>query len=297
MSMLLELAERAKGLGKRVAVAAAHDEDALEAVVSAADDGVCGALLTGDEVRIRAMLAALGTAPDRFEIVDCADDESCAKAAVQAALENCADMLMKGRLSTAALMREVVHSELLTGRLLSHVMLYELPGFPRLLADTDGGLNPAPDLEKKQAILENAARFLLSIGYERIVAACLSGSETVSQKIPSSTDARALAAMDWSHLSMTVFGPVGLDLAVSPEACAHKGYDAPGAGRADILLMPSLEAGNFLGKALTYFAGARSAGLIVGARCPIVLVSRADSAETKRVSLAIGALASKGGTL
>jgi len=103
--------------------------------------------------------------------------------------------------------------------------------------------------------------------------------------------------MDWSAYSMTVFGPVGLDLAVSPAACAHKGYDAPGAGHADILLMPNFETGNCFGKSLTYFAKARSAGLVVGARCPIVLVSRADTAEAKRVSLALGAIAAKGGTI
>ncbi len=291
---LLAYAERARGLGGRVAVAAAHDEDALAAVCAASEEGICEALLFGDEARILAILKELGADPGRFEIVGCANDEACAVAAVKAVLDDRADLLMKGRLGTAALMREVVRSPLAQA-LLSHVMLYELPNFERLLVNTDGGLNPAPDLEKKRSILENAARFLRSIGYERIVAACLSGSESVSEKIPSSLDARALADMDWSRYAMRVFGPVGLDLAISPAACAHKGYDAPGAGKADILLMPNFEAGNCFGKALTYFAGARSAGLVVGARCPIVLVSRADTAETKRLSLALGVLATKGG--
>jgi phosphate butyryltransferase len=174
-------------------------------------------------------------------------------------------------------------------------MLYEAPGYDRLLFDTDGGMNPAPDFEQKKSILENAARLLHLLGYQASIAACVSGSETVTEKVQSSVDAKRLSELDWSKYGMTVFGPVGVDLAISPEACEHKRYNAPGCGKADILLMPNMEAGNCFGKALTYFANARSAGLVVGARCPIVLVSRADSAQAKLTSLALGAIASIGG--
>ncbi len=297
MKTLLDITKRATGLNRRVAVAAAHDEAVLRAVVMAVDERICSSLLFGDEKRIREILRDIGANVSAFTIIepDDASDVGCAKAAVQAVIDDKADFLMKGILSTSDLLRVVVRSELMTGALLSHVMLYEAPGYERLLFDTDGGMNPAPDFEHKRGILENAARLLKLLGYEKIIAACVSGSETVTEKIPSSVDAKRLSESDWSKYSMTVFGPVGVDLAISPDACEHKHYSASGCGQADILLMPNMEAGNCFGKALTYFAGANSAGLVVGARCPIVLVSRADSAQTKLTSLALGAIASKGG--
>lgn len=297
MKTLHELTERAGGLGRRVAVAAAHDEAVLRAVMAASAERICSAQLFGDAKRIREILREIGADENAFSIVepDDASDTGCAKAAVQAVVGGKADYLMKGILSTSDLLRVVVRSDLMTGAVLSHVMIYEAPGYGRLLFDTDGGMNPAPDFEHKKDILENAARLLKLIGYDEIIAACISGSETVTEKVPSSVDAKHLSELDWSAYDMTVFGPVGVDLAISPEACRHKHYTAPGCGLADILLMPNMEAGNCFGKALTYFANARSAGLVVGARCPVVLVSRADSAETKLASLALGAIASKGG--
>lgn len=289
--------ERAKGLHSCVAVAGAHDEDVLSAVIAARRAGICDALLVGHERRIRALLEQLGERADAFVMMDGGeDDDACAQLAIEAVVSGRAHFLMKGMLPTATLLKRVVRSPLRGERLLSHVMLYELPAYDHLLVNTDGGMNPAPDLERKAMILENAARFLRAIGYPSVVAACISGSEVVSDKIPSTCDGKALASMDWSHLNMTVFGPVGLDLAVSPEAARHKRYEAAGAGRADILLMPNYEAGNCFGKALTYFAGARSAGLVIGAKTPIVLTSRADTAETKTASLALGTIAAKGDT-
>jgi len=297
MKTLHDITGHAGGLGRRVAVAAAHDEAVLQAVSMATAAHICSAQLFGDAKRIREILRGIGADENDFSVIepDDSSDTGCAKAAVQAVADGKADFLMKGILSTSDLLRVVVRSDLMAGALLSHVMLYEAPGYGRLLIDTDGGMNPAPDFEHKKKILENAARLLKLLGYETIVAACVSGSETVTEKIPSSVDAKRLSELDWSAYDMTVFGPVGVDLAVSPQACAHKRYAAPGCGRADILLMPNMETGNCFGKALTYFANARSAGLVVGARCPIVLVSRADSAEAKLASLALGAIAAKGG--
>lgn len=292
-----DITNRAAGLNRRVAVAAAHDEAVLRAVAKATAERVCSAQLFGNAKRIHEILCDIGANESDFTIVEPDDlsDTGCAKAAVHAVTEGSADYLMKGILSTSDLLRVVVRSELMTGALLSHVMLYEAPGLNRLLIDTDGGMNPTPGFEQKKNILENAARLLKLIGYEKIIAACVSGSETVTEKIPSSVDAKRLSELDWSAYDMTVFGPVGVDLAISPESCVHKHYTAFGCGRADILLMPNMETGNCFGKALTYFANARSAGLVVGARCPIVLVSRADSAEAKLASLALGAIAAKGG--
>lgn len=294
---LNEITEHAEGMNMRVAVAAAHDEDVLKAVVMAAKRHICSALLFGNESRIRAILRENAADESAFTIAEPEDGsgEACARAAISAVANGEADFLMKGALSTADLLRQVVRSPLSTGRVLSHVMLFELPSYGKLLFNTDGGMNPLPDLARKKAILENAAGLLLQLGYKEIIAACVSGSEIVSEKIPSTTEAKMLAQMDWARYNMTVYGPVGLDLAISEEACRHKKYTAPGGGRADILLMPNYEAGNCFGKALTYFAHARSAGIVVGARCPIVLVSRADPAETKLTSLALGAIAAKGG--
>jgi len=294
---LNEFVERAQGLNLRVAVASAHDEDVLESLIAAKEKGICSALLFGKAEQIREILKHRGANESGFTIVEPEDgsDEACARAAVAAVVNGEADYLMKGILNTTIFLRAVVHSDLLRGALLSHVMLFEFPAYHKLLFITDGAMNPAPDVEKKRIILENAARLLHLIGYNTINAACISGSEVVSEKIPSTTDAKTLAELDWSRYHMTVFGPVALDLAISPAACAHKKYSAAGAGDADLLLMPNYETGNCLGKSLTYFVKARSAGLVVGARCPIVLVSRADPADAKLTSLALGAIAVDGG--
>lgn len=292
--------------GGAVAVAAAHDKDVLTAVAEARRRGICNAVLIGREDEIRRLLEELCEDYINYDIIPVeydADiryaDTVSAKLAVNAVASGRASFLMKGMLNTTDMLRQVVAegSGLATGRLLSHVMLYETPAYPRLIADTDGGMNPHPDLEKKKGILENAARLLKALGYGRINAACIAGSEVVSEKIQATVDAAALAQMDWSRFDMSVYGPVGLDLAISPEACRHKRYIAEGAGEADILLMPTYEVGNGIGKALTYFGGARSAGVVVGASAPIVLVSRSDPAEVKLLSLALGKITSMGGTL
>lgn len=294
---LNEFLEQAQGLNCRVAVACAHDEEVIEALLAARERGICSALLFGKAAEIRAILAEHNADATGFTIVEPEDggDEACARAAVHAVEKGEADYLMKGILNTTIFLRAVVHSELLTGGMLSHVMIFELPAYHKLLYISDGAMNPAPDFERKRVILENAARLLQLIGYQSVNAACISGSEVVSEKIPSTMDAKALAELDWSKYGMNVFGPAALDLAISKESCAHKKYTAPGAGDADLLIMPNYETGNALGKSFTYFAGARSAGLVMGARCPIVLVSRADPADAKLTSLALGALAVHGG--
>ena len=152
------------------------------------------------------------------------------------------------------------------------------------------------DIAKKADILENAAITMKSIGFGKLYAACICGAEVVNPKIQSMVDAQELAGMSerWSKYDMQVYGPVGLDLAVSREACAHKKYNAPGAGMADILLVPNYEVGNAMGKAMSLFGGAKNAGIIVGAKVPIVLVSRSDNAETKLASIAFGVVAARG---
>lgn len=294
MHSISELVQQAAGQAKgRIAVAAAHDEDVLKAVCAASKQRIAVPILVGDRAKIASILASLGENQADFQIVDGVDDVDCAKKAVACVASGEANFLMKGLLGTADLMRAVLDKEvgLRTERLISHVMLYEPEGH-KMMALTDGGMNPFPDLSKKADILENAAITLKALGYKKIYAACICGAEVVNPKIPSMTDAAALTEMEsrWAPYNMRVYGPVGLDLAVSPEACRHKRYTAEGAGEADILLMPTYEVGNAAGKAMSIFGGAKSAGIIVGARVPIVLVSRSDSATTKLASIAFGAV-------
>ncbi len=278
---------------RTIAVAAAHDADVLKAISMARKAGIADGLLVGDVSKMEEILREMGENPSDFTLVPAENDVDCALKAVAAVREGKAHFLMKGLLGTADLMRAVIAKDtgLRTDRLISHVMLYEVPG-KRMLALSDGGMNTFPDLPKKAEILENAARVLKALGYEAMNAACVCGAEVVNPKVQSTVDAKELSEMTgrWAPYNMQVFGPVGLDLAVSVEACHHKHYCAPGAGEADILLVPTYEVGNGIGKAMSLFAGAENAGIIVGAQVPIVLVSRSDSAETKLASIAMGAV-------
>lgn len=292
---IADIVKEAKNTQKGViAVAAAHDEDVLKAVCAAHEAGMVDAILVGDTEKIAAILTSLGKDPAAFTLRAGEDDGDCARKAVKAVHEGEANFLMKGILSTADLMRAALDKEagLRTDKRISHVMLYEVTAYPKMLAITDGGMNTFPDLAAKADILENAAMVLRALGYEHINAACICGAEVVNPKIPSTVEARELSEMKdrWAPYHMDVIGPVALDLAISREACRHKRFDAPGAGEADILLVPTYEVGNGIGKAMTYFSAGQSAGVIVGARVPIVLVSRADSSEAKLASIALGKL-------
>lgn len=278
-----------------IAVAAAHDYDVLTAVCDARRKGIAKSILIGDAARISKILRLIGEEPRDYEIQSAENDSDCAKKAIGLVKSGEAGVLMKGLMSTADLLRVVVDKEtgIRSNQFMSHIMFYQPEG-AKLLAITDGGMNTFPNLDRKAHILENAARTLLRLGYDSISAACICGAEIIDPQISSMTDARALAQMStrWAPYHMNVYGPVGLDLAVSPEACSHKDYHTPGAGKADILLVPTYEVGNALGKALSLFGKADNAGIVVGARVPIVLVSRADSAKSKMNSIALSILIS-----
>lgn len=276
-----------------ISVAAAHDQPVIEAVVAARKEGIAIPLLVGHVEEIEAMLRDEGENPADYEIIAGDTDADCAAKAVALCAEGKANFLMKGILGTADLMRAVFNKEggLRTSHLTTHCMLYELDSYDKMLVLTDGGVNTFPDFDKKVEILENAAMVLQALGYETINAACICGAEQVNPKIQSTVDADALSKMDrWQKYNMNVFGPAALDLAVSKEACHHKHFTAPGAGEADILLVPNYEVGNGIGKAMTMFANSRNAGIILGAKVPIVLVSRADSADSKLASIALGSV-------
>ncbi len=282
---------------KTIAVAGAHDLNVLIAIKEAASLGLAEATLVGKAEEIEGLLRQLGEEPAAYRILDAQTDEEAAAIAVGEVREGRASTLMKGLMQTGDLMRAVLNKEKgIRGEgLMSHIMLYEPKDFDRCLYITDGGMMTFPDLEQKAGILENAAIALKKLGYGRINAACVCASESVSPKIQSTLDAEALANMTdkGDKYDMKVFGPVGLDLAISQAACEEKGYTAEGGGLADILLVPTYEVGNAMGKALTYFAHAGSAGVIAGAGAPIVLVSRADKPEVKLASIALASALSE----
>ena len=277
-----------------VAVAAAHDDAVIEAIVNARRENIAEPILVGHIDVIRKMLADCGEDPESYQMIETEEDTESAAVAVALCAEGKADFLMKGILSTADMMRAVFKrdSGLRTGRLTSHCMIYQIPAYNKLLMMTDGGVNTFPDLEKKADILENGAMALRAMGYEKIYASCICGAETINPKVQSTLDAVELSNMKdrWAPYNMTVIGPVALDLAVSKEACRHKRFEAEGAGEADIILVPNYEVGNGTGKAISLFGNSRSAGVIMGARVPIVLVSRSDNADSKMASIAAGSV-------
>lgn len=281
----------------RLIVAAAQDEDVLKAVCEAAKLELVEPILVGKKSEIESIASKLGLDLGNIRIVDVEDVVESARVAVKMVRDGEGDFLMKGIIQTADIMRAVLDKEigLRTENLISHVIVYEVSTYNKLLFITDGGMNIAPDLNQKVQILENALKVTKAMGIERTYVSAIAGAEVVNPKVPALVDAKALSDMKekWESLNAAVIGPVALDLAISEEACKHKKYTGEGAGNADILLVPYYEVGNAFGKSLTYFANGKSAGIIMGAKVPIVLVSRADTAETKLNSIALGSVISK----
>jgi len=228
-------------------------------------------------------------------VVDVPDPADAAQRAVQLVASGDAEMLMKGLVDTSVLLKAVLDrtTGLRSSGVLSHLAMFEIDGFPRPLAVTDAAMNIAPDYPTKRAIIENAVGFLHRLGYEEPRVAVLAAKEKVSEKMPATVDAAALAdaARRGEISGCLVDGPFALDNAISPEAARIKGIDSPVAGNADVLVAPRIESGNILYKALAFLAPSRNAGVIVGARAPIVLTSRADSEDAKGLSIALAAWA------
>jgi len=278
-----------------LSVAAAHDEEVLLAIQSAVDKDIITPILIGDENKIREISKEIKFDLNGIKIIQKDTIEECAEAAVKLVSSKEADFVMKGLLDTSVILKAVLNKEwgLRTDSLLSHVMVYEIPTYDKLLVTTDGGMNIAPDYDQKLKILKNAIEATNPLGLEEIKVACLAAKEKVNPKMPATVDAKALQeAGERGEFGegVIVEGPLAFDLAVSKEAAKIKGFESRVAGETDIMLMPTIEVGNGIGKTLTYFAGGKSAGIIMGAKAPIVLVSRADSHESKLYSIAYGAL-------
>lgn len=279
---------------KTISVAAAHDKEVLEAVIEAVKLGIVHAILIGDEEKIKTIANKEGYSLDELEIIDEKDARLAAAKAVQLVSEGKAQYLMKGMLGTSDLLKAVLNKEanLKKEELLSHVMVYEVENYHKLIMLTDGGMVPYPELKEKIQIINNAVKLCSSLGIDKPKVAPICAVEVVNPSMQATVDASVLSQMNkrGQIKGCLIDGPLGLDNAISCEAARHKGIISEVAGDADVLLVPNIESGNFLGKALTYFAKAENAGVIVGAKCPVVLVSRADSSRSKLYSIALGAI-------
>lgn len=279
---------------KRIAVAAAQDEAVLETVRGAREQKLAEFILVGDMDKITSIASKLAVDLDGVTLVHEPDTRKAAYRAVALVSGGQADVLMKGLINTADLLRAVLDKEvgLRTGRVLSHVAVYDLPGFERLLLLTDGGMNIAPTLQQKADIIQNSVQLAQVLGISPAKVAVLAAVEVVNPDMPATLEAAALTQMaNRGQISGAIVdGPLALDNALSVEAAEHKGIKSPVAGIADILVVPDIEAGNMLGKALVYAVKGKMAGLILGAAKPVVVTSRADTYEAKLMSVALGAL-------
>lgn len=281
-----------------LSVAVAHDEEVLLAVRDACDMNIIKAILIGEEEKIRKIADDIKFDLSEVEVINESDLKLCAEKAVKLVSSGKADYVMKGLLDTSIILKEVLNKEygLRTDSLLSHVMIYEVPSYHKLLILTDGGMNIDPDVSQKKKIADNAIKAAKSLGIGTVKVACLAAKEKVNPKMQATLDADELKSMCKDGMfgnGVVVEGPIAFDLAISEEACKIKGYESEVGGDADILLVPTIETGNGIGKALTYMANAKSAGIIMGAKAPVVLVSRADTHESKLYSIAYGAIAAK----
>jgi phosphate butyryltransferase len=289
----LERAVKNKGAKMRVLVAAAHDSHTLEGIDEAFAKGIIEPVLIGDGEKIRAIIKDEGLSIGGAEIIQAADDAQSAKTAARLVAEGKGGVIMKGKLQTADLLREVVSKEygLRTGDIMSHVGLFQIPGYHKLMVLTDGGMVIAPDLEQKRQILDNAVRALAALGVTNPKVAALCATEVENPKMPASVDAACLKKLNQEGAikGCVVEGPISFDLMFDKESAKIKGYESPVAGDADIMLLPDMTAGNLVAKSLMLAAKAMMAGLIVGAKAPIVLVSRGATAEEKYWSLVFAA--------
>jgi len=279
----------------RLAVVAAHDGEVLEAVLEAKELNIIEPILIGNRKKIMEISKLQNLSMDEIEVIDEEDLVKAAEIGVKMVRNGQADFIMKGLVDTGTLMKAVLNKEwgLRTDSLLSHVMVYEVSTYPKLIYLTDGGMNLYPNLDQKIKIIENGVQVIKAMGNENIKVACLAAKEKADPKMPATMDAFNLKEKyingEFSE-GVIVDGPMALDLAISKESAKIKNYESEVAGDADMFLVPNIEMGNGIGKSMTYFAGGKSAGIIMGAKAPIVLVSRADTHESKLYSIALGSL-------
>ena len=294
-----EIVEKARASQSRrvLAVAAAEDEHVIEAVLKARQEGIADAILVGDAIKIRDLIRDLDGNPAGFEIAAADSAAGSGQTAVDLVKAGKADILMKGKMETRDLLKPVVAREnnLHTGRVMSHMAFVKLPNYPKLIVNTDGGMLVYPNLEDKKNIIINAVTTLRAMGYVNPKVAVLAGVEKVNPKMIETVEAGQLKQMNLTGEipDCVVEGPLSYDIAMDAEIARYKGSDCPHSGDFDVLVVPNLAAGNILGKSWTVTAQAVMAGIIVGAKVPVIIVSRASGCEEKYLSIALAAVAAK----
>jgi len=282
---------------KTIAVAMAEEDDVLAALTLAAEQGIADAVLVGDKKKILAIGQEHHLDVDRFDIVPAESEQQSVAIAISLVREHLADTLMKGKCSTTTLLKGVLDKEqgLRSGKLLSHLGVFEVADYAKLLLMADAAMNIAPDLSAKVAIIENSLQAAQLLGIETPKVAIIAAVEKVnSEAMPCTVDAAILAQMAarGQLKNCLLDGPMALDNAISSKSCEVKELHSPVGGEADILIMPDIESANVFYKTMVYLSGAKAAGIILGARVPIILTSRADNEEVKFLSIALGALIS-----
>ncbi len=290
-----DLVKNAQSIEKksRIAVVAAHDKHTLQSIVKAKKDNLIIPILIGNEMVIVKMLIELGEDSREYKIVHARNIDECLVIAVEMIHKHIADLLMKGKLETSTMMKVILKKEndLKKDRTMSVVGFFETEKYHKLLAVSDVAVNIYPDVERKKDILLNAVKILNLMGVENPKVAILTATENINPKMPETEHANDLKQMNQNGeiQGCIVEGPISFDLATSREATRIKGYESQVAGDADLLLMPDLVSANVLGKCLTGFVGAQTAGLLVGAKVPIILTSRSAEASDKYYSIALAA--------
>ncbi len=279
----------------KLAVAAAHDEDVLHAVINANELDIVDPILIGDKSKIKEIAKKHSLNIQGVEIIHMEDLTFIARTAVELVSEGKADFLMKGLIDTSILLKAVLDKDigLRTDNRLSHVMVYDVKNYHKLILMTDGGMNILPDLDAKKEIIKNGLEVARKLGINPVKVACLAAKEKVNDKMIATVDASKLVELSKNKYfgeDIILEGPLAFDLVVSKEAAKIKGFQSEIAGDVDLVLVPSIEVGNGIGKTITYLADGKSAGVIMGAKAPIVLVSRADSYEDKLHSIALASV-------
>ncbi|WP_274967359.1 bifunctional enoyl-CoA hydratase/phosphate acetyltransferase [Pseudothermotoga lettingae] len=292
MSRFLEIVEKVRGIRRKLVVASAGDSVVLNAVKLAVEYEIVSPILVGPYEKIKVLSSNIDLDLSKCEVVDSPESDAAAKA-VEIADKN-GELLMKGLVKTGDLMKLVLQDEyrLKTGSTMTMVSVFDIPSYAKLLAVSDAGMIISPTLEQKVDMINAAVRVMKKFGVEKPKVAVLGAVEIPNLKMSATLDAAILSKMnDRNQIKdCIVDGPFALDNAVSIEAAKHKGVESPVAGDADVLIMPDIEAGNIFYKSMVFLANAKVASVILGARLPIVLTSRADSDETKLYSIALGAL-------
>lgn len=290
-------AAKSKPSTSRMAVAAAGDPHTIEAVLKARAEGIAEPVLVGDKTAILAALAEFNATVPEEDIYDVPDLAESARAAVALVVEGKADFLMKGKLDTGILLKAVVNKEcgLGQGRTMSHFTMFQVPGYHKLMMPVDGGMVTYPTLEQKKDIILNTVDTLRAMGYDCPKVGVLACVEKLNPKMPETVEADQLKQMNQRGEipGCIVEGPISYDCAMSREVAEFKGFNSPCAGDCDVLVAPNIHAGNIMGKMLTITCGAKMAGFIVGAKCPIVMTSRGSTPEEKYLSIVIATVAAQ----